>query len=68
MTRKNTSFEGCSRFKFNNLVLLLGMALKLYVSVTKVLKLNVRKFNSYVCRRYKGKTSGNTFSSLHLDS
>ena len=68
LTRKNTSFEGCSRFKFNNLVLLLGMVLKLYVSVTNVLKLNVRKFNSYVCRRYKGKTGRSTFSSLHLDS
>ena len=48
-----------SWFKFNNLELALGMALKVYTSVGKRLKLKVRKFlgiNSYVCRSYKGKT------------
>ena len=42
--RKNDSFQGCSWFKFNNLQLALGMALKFYTSVVKGLKLKVRKF------------------------
>ena len=44
MTRKTYFFEGCSWFKFNNLGLALGMALKFYTSVAKGLKLKVRKF------------------------
>ena len=44
MTRKATFFEGWSWFKFNNLGLALGMTLKFYTSVTKGLKLKVRKF------------------------
>ena len=41
---KKQFFDGCSWFKFNNLGLPLGMTLKFYASVTKVLKLKVRKF------------------------
>ena len=44
MTRKTTFFEGWSWFKFNNLGLALGTNLKFYTSVTKGLKLKVRKF------------------------
>ena len=42
--QKNTLSEGWSWFKFNNLGLALGMALKIYITVTKQLKLKVRKF------------------------
>ena len=42
LTRKNSFFEGCSWFKFNNSAL--GMVLKLYTSVEKELKLKVKKF------------------------
>ena len=41
---KKQFFEGWSWFKFNDLGLALGMVLKFYTSVTKGLKLNVRKF------------------------
>ena len=41
--QKNHFFEGWSWFKVNNLGLALGMALKFYTSVTKGLKLKVRK-------------------------
>ena len=44
LSRKTTFFEGWSWFKFNNLGLALGMALKFYISVEKGLKLKVRKF------------------------
>ena len=44
MTRRTTFFDGWSWFKFNNLRLALGMALKFYISLAKVLKLKVRKF------------------------
>ena len=44
LTRKITFFEGWSWFKFNNLRLVLGMTLKFYTSLTKLLKLKVRKF------------------------
>ena len=44
MTRKTTFFEGWSWFKFNNLGLALGIALKFYTSMAKELKLKVRKF------------------------
>ena len=58
---KNQFFEVCYWFKFNNLELALGMALKFYTSVAKGLKLKVREFccgaNSYICRSYRGKTS-----------
>ena len=37
-------FEGWSWFKFNNLVLRIGMNLKFYTSVEKGLKLKVRRF------------------------
>ena len=37
-------FEGWSWFKFDNLGLALGMALKFYVSVAEGLKLKVRRF------------------------
>ena len=42
--QKNQFFEGCSWFKFNNLVLALGTALKFNISVAKGLKLKVTKF------------------------
>ena len=42
--RKNLFFEECSRFKLNNLTLVLGMVLKSYTSVEKELTLKVRKF------------------------
>ena len=38
------TFARCSWFKFNNLWLTLGIALKFYTSVTEGLKLKVRKF------------------------
>ena len=41
--QKNQFFDGCSWFKFSNLELALDMALKVYTSVTKELKLKVRK-------------------------
>ena len=44
MTRKTALFGRWSRFKFNNLGLALGTKLKFYNSVTKGLKLKVRKF------------------------
>ena len=44
MTRKTNAFEGWYWFKFNNLGLALGMTLKFYTSVSKELKLKVRKF------------------------
>ena len=44
LTIKTNFFEGWSRFKFNNLGLALGMALRFYTSVAKLLKLKVRKF------------------------
>ena len=59
LVRKNNFFEGPSWLKFNNLRLALGVALKFYTSVTKGLKLKIRKFwgaNFYVCRSYRGKT------------
>ena len=44
LTRKNIFLGGCAWFKFNNLGLALGMVLKFYTSVTKRLKLKIRKF------------------------
>ena len=44
MTRKTAFFEGWSWFKFNNLGLALGTNLKVYTSLSKGLKLKVRKF------------------------
>ena len=44
LTIKTTFFEEWSWFKFNNLGLALGMALKSYTNVAKGLKLKVRKF------------------------
>ena len=44
MTRKTAFFEGWSWLKFNNLGLALGKNLKFYISVTKGLKLKVKKF------------------------
>ena len=58
LIRKNTFFEGWPLIKFNNLELVLGMALKFYSSIVKGLKLKVRKVwgYSYVCRSYREKT------------
>ena len=44
MTRKNNFFEGCARFKFDNLGLALSIPLKFYIIVTKGLKLKVTNF------------------------
>ena len=44
LTRKTTLFAGWSWFKFSNLGLTQGIALKIYTSVAKGLKLQVRKF------------------------
>ena len=44
MARKTAFFEGWSWFKFNKLRLVLGTNLKFYVSLSKGLKLKVRKF------------------------
>ena len=44
MTRKTAFFEGWSWFKFNNLGLALGTNLKFYTSLSKGLKLKVKKF------------------------
>ena len=43
LTSKTNLFEACSWFKFTNLGLALGMALKFYIVVTRGLKLKVRK-------------------------
>ena len=42
--QKKRSFGGCFWFKFNNLGLALGMALKFNTNVAEKLKLKVRKF------------------------
>ena len=42
--QKNQFYEGWSWFKFNNLGLIKGMALKFYRNLAKGLKLKVRKF------------------------
>ena len=42
--QKKQFFEGCFWFKFNNLGLALGMALKFNTNVAERLKLKVRKF------------------------
>ena len=44
LTKKPNFFERFCWLKFNNLRLGLGMALKFYTSVTKGLKLKIRKF------------------------
>ena len=44
LTRKTAFFKGWSWFKFNNLGLALGTNLKFYTSLSKGLKLKVRKF------------------------
>ena len=44
MTSKTTFFEGWPWFKFNNLGLALGTNLKFYTSLSKGLKLKLRKF------------------------
>ena len=59
-----TFFEGRCWLKFKNLGLVLGMALKLYISVTKRLKIKVKKVwgaNSYICRSCRGKTGRGDF-------
>ena len=43
LTRKTNLFEVISWFKFNNLELILGMALKFHTNVAKWLQLKVRK-------------------------
>ena len=48
VTRKTAFFEGWSWFKFNNLGLALVIAVRLYTSVAKMLKLKVRKFSELI--------------------
>ena len=66
MTRKTTFSEGWSWFRFTNLGIEPGMALKLYTSVAKGLKLKVSKF--YVYRSYRGKTGKEVFFPSLLSS
>ena len=56
---------GWSWFKFNNLVLSLGITLKFYTSVAKNLKLKVLGTNFYVCRSYRGKTGSCSYVVPH---
>ena len=49
-TEKNIFFEGYCWFKFINFRLAPGMTLKLYASVTKKLKLKLRKFWGQILR------------------
>ena len=44
LTKKIKFFEGCSSFKFNNLGVALGIALKFYTSVTIWLEIKCSKF------------------------
>ena len=44
LTRKTAYCEGWSWFKFNNLGLAIGTKLKFYTSLSKGLKLKIRKF------------------------
>ena len=57
LTRK-TVFEGWSWFKFNNLGLALSTSFKFYTSVTKGLKLKIRKFFELIptCAEVTGQT------------
>ena len=58
MIRKNSFFEECSWFKFNNLGVAGGMVLK-FTPVLKRVKTKSQKVlraNSYVCRSFRGKT------------
>ena len=57
MTRKTAFFEGWFWFKFNNLVVALGMNLKFYTSVANRLKLLVGGdlFVLPILNRFKGK-------------
>ena len=45
LNKKINFFEGYCWFKFNNLGLALGMALKFYASVTSFLKLKLTKYS-----------------------
>ena len=49
-------FEWCYWFKFNNLGLALGIALKFYNSVVKGLNLKVRKFWGLLLQMLQGKS------------
>ena len=63
--QKNHFFWGVIWFKFNNLVLALGMAIKFYTIVAKGLKLKSQKVfgaDSYVCRRCRRKTGRGFFA------
>ena len=46
--QKNRFFDGWSWFKFNNLGLAIGTNLKFYTSLSKGLKLKVRKFRRLI--------------------
>ena len=53
---QKTFFRGWSWFKFNNLSLALGIALKFYIVMTKGLEIKVKKFLGLICKSYRGKT------------
>ena len=53
--QKNNLYDGWSWFKFNNLVLPLGMDLKYYTSVV-VIPVKVLGANFNPCRSYRGET------------
>ena len=52
MTRNTNFYEDCSWINFNNLGLVLGMALKFYTSVEKELELKVGKSLVLLVRLY----------------
>ena len=53
LNQKKQFFERCSCFKFNSLGLALGMALKVYISLAKGLKLKVIKFYGLILKFVK---------------
>ena len=62
MTRKTAFYEVWSWLKFNNLGLALGIALKIYTSVAKELKLKVRKFYGLITRFVKVRVGKDLFA------
>ena len=65
--KKKQFFEGYFWFKFNNLGLALGMALKTKYQRGRKVKIKSQKFsgaNSYICKSYKGKTGRGLFLTL----
>ena len=59
---KKFFFDRCSLFKFNNLGMALGVALKFYSSMANRFKLKVLGINFYLCRSYRGITDRVSFA------